>query len=85
MIAALMIFGLIAAIALLIPVSFEIISFIHGYKKFQRRDDDLLDYAAIDYLTLKRLYQVNPDGYELTSFGQLYRMNNNNGWIPNCF
>ena len=26
------------------------------------------------------MYQVNPDGYELTSFGQLYRMNNNNGW-----
>lgn len=81
MIAALMIFGLIAAIALLIPVSFGTISFIHGYKKFQRRDDDFLDYATIDYSTLKRLYQVNPDGYELTDFGQLYRMNNNNGWV----
>ena len=79
MIAALIIFGPIAAIALLILVSFKTISFIHGYKKFQRRDDDL-DYATIDYSTLKRLYQVNPDGYELTSFGQLYRMNNNNGW-----
>lgn len=78
MIAALMIFGLIATIALLVPVSFKIISFICGYKKFQKRDDDL-DYATIDYSTLKRLYQINPDGYELTSFGQLYRMNNNNG------
>lgn len=79
MIAALIIFGLMAAIPLLILVNFKTINFIHGYKKFQRRDDDL-DYATIDYSTLKRLYQVNPDGYELTSFGQLYRMNNNNGW-----
>lgn len=78
MIAALIIFGLMAAIALLIPVSFGTINFIHSYKEFQKRDDDL-DYAIIDYSTLKRLYQVNPDGYE-TSFGQLYRMNNNNGW-----
>lgn len=80
MIAALIIFGLIVAIALLAPVSFKIISFIHSYKKFQKRDDDFLDYAPIDYSTLKRLYQVNPDGYELTSYGQLYRINNNNGW-----
>ena len=80
MIAALIIFGLMAAIALLILVSFKIINFIHSYKRFQRRDDDL-DYAVIDYSTLKHLYQVNPDGYELTGFGQLYRMNNNNGWI----
>ena len=80
MIAALIILGLIATIALLILVSFKIINFIHSYKRFQRRDDDL-DYAVIDYSTLKRLYQVNPDGYELTGFGQLYRMNNNNGWI----
>ena len=79
MIAALIIFGLIATIALLILVSFKTINFIHGYKKFQRRDDDL-DYAIIDYSTLKRLYQVNPDGYELSNF-ELYRMNNNNGWI----
>ena len=80
MIAALIIFGLMAAIALLILVSFKTINFIHGYKKFQKRDDDL-DYAVIDYSTLKRLYQVNPDGYELSNFGQLYRMNNDNGWI----
>lgn len=79
MIAALIIFGLMAAIALLILVSFKISNFIHSYKRFQKRDDDL-DYAVIDYLTLKRLYQVNPDGYELAGFGQLYRMNNNNGW-----
>lgn len=79
MIAALIIFGPIAAIALLILVSFKTSDFIHSYKKFQKRDDDL-DYATIDYSTLKRLYLVNPDGYELTSFGQLYRMNNNNGW-----
>ena len=80
MIAALIIFGLMAAIALLILVSFKTINFIHGYKKFQRRDDDL-DYAVIDYSTLKRLYQVNPDGYELSNFGQLYRMNNDNSWM----
>ena len=80
MIAALIIFGLIATIPLLILVSFKTSNFIHSYKKFQRRDDDL-DYAVIDYSTLKRLYQVNPDGYELSNFGQLYRMNNNNGWI----
>ena len=80
MIAALIIFGLMAAIPLLILVSFGTINFIHSYKKFQKRDDDL-DYAVIDYLTLKRLYQVNPDGYELTGFGQLYRINNDNGWM----
>lgn len=51
MIAALIIFGLIAAIALLILVSFKIINFIHSYKKFQRRDDDFFDYAAADYST----------------------------------
>ena len=79
MIAALIIFGLIATIPLLILVSFKTSNFIHGYKKFQRRDDDL-DYAVIDYSTLKRLYQVNPDGYELSNFGQLYRMNNDNYW-----
>ena len=75
MIAALIIFGLIAAIALLIPVSFKIINFIHGYKKFQKRDDDFFDYATIDYSTLKRLYQINPNDYELSGFGQLYRIN----------
>lgn len=80
MIAALIIFGLIATIPLLILISFKTSNFIHGYKKFQRRDDDL-DYAVIDYSTLKRLYQVNPDGYELSNFGQLYRMNNDNDWI----
>lgn len=80
MIAALIIFGLMAAIPLLILVSFKTINFIHSYKRFQKRDDDL-DYAVIDYLTLKRLYQVNPNGYELTGFGQLYRINNDNGWM----
>ena len=80
MIAALIVFGLMAVIALLILVSFVTINFIHGYKKFQKRDDDL-DYAVIDYSTLKRLYQVNPDGYELSNFGQLYRMNNDNSWM----
>ena len=79
MIVALIIFGLMAAIALLIPVSFKTISFIHGYKEFQKRDD-ALDYAVIDYSTLKRLYQVNPDGYKLSDFNQLYRMNNGNCW-----
>ena len=80
MIAALIIFGLMAAIPLLILVSFKTINFIHSYKKFQKRDDDL-DYAVIDYSTLKRLYQVNPDGYELSNFGQLYRIYNDNGWM----
>ena len=80
MIAALIIFGLMAAIALLTLVSFITINFIHGYKKFQKRDD-FLDYATIDYSTLKRLYQINPDGYELSNFGQLYRINNDNGWM----
>ena len=80
MIAALIIFGLMAAIPLLILVSLKTINFIHSYKKFQKRDDDL-DYAVIDYSTLKRLYQVNPDGYELAGFGQLYRINNDNGWM----
>lgn len=79
MIAALIIFGLIAAIALLIPVSFEIIAFAHNYRIFQKRDDDFFDYATIDYSTLKRLYQINPNGYELSGFGQLYRINHNNG------
>ena len=27
------------------------------------------------------MYQVNPDGYELSNFGQLYRINNDNGWM----
>ena len=80
MIAALIIFGLMAVIALLILVSFKTISFIHGYKKFQRRDDDFLDYATIDYSTLKRLYQINLDGYK-NDFGQLYRMNNSHGLV----
>lgn len=79
MIAALIIFGLIAAIALLIPVSFEIIAFAHNYRIFQKRDDDFFDYATIDYSTLKRLYQINPNGYELSSFGQLYRINHSHG------
>lgn len=79
MIAALIIFGLIVAIALLIPVSFEIIAFAHNYRIFQKRDDDFFDYATIDYSTLKRLYQINPNGYELSGFGQLYRTNHNNG------
>ena len=80
MIAVLIVFGLMAVIALLILVSLKTSNFIHSYKKFQRRDDDL-DYAVIDYSTLKRLYQVNPDGYELSNFGQLYRMNNDNSWM----
>lgn len=79
MIAALIIFGLMAAIALLILASFEIIAFAHNYRIFQKRDDDFFDYATIDYSTLKRLYQINPNGYELSSFGQLYRINHNNG------
>lgn len=79
MITGLIIFGSMVVIALLIPIGFEIIAFVHGYKKFQKRDDDFLDYAIIDYSTLKRLYQINPDGYKLSDFGQLYRMSNSHG------
>ena len=79
MITGLIIFGSMIVIALLIPIGFEIIAFVNGYKKFQKRDDDFLDYATIDYSTLKRLYQINPDGYKLSDFGQLYRMNNSHG------
>ena len=79
MIAALIIFGLMVAIALLVLGSVKIITFINNYKIFQSRDDDFFDYAVIDYSTLKRLYQVNPDGYELSDFDQLYRMNNSHG------
>lgn len=80
MIAVLIVFGLMAVIALLILVSVKIITFINNYKIFQSRDDDFFDYAVIDYSTLKRLYQINPDGYELTSFGQLYRINCRDGY-----
>ena len=80
MIAVLITFGLMAVIALLILVSVKIIAFINNYKIFQSRDDDFFDYAVIDYSTLKRLYQINPDGYELTSFGQLYRINCRDGY-----
>ena len=80
MIAVLITFGLMAVIALLILVSVKIITFINNYKIFQSRDDDFFDYAVIDYSTLKRLYQINPDGYELTSFGQLYRINCRDGY-----
>lgn len=38
MIAALIIFGLIAAIALLIPVSFEIIAFAHTIIEFFKKE-----------------------------------------------
>ena len=81
MIAVLIVFGLMAVIALLVLVSVKIITFINNYKIFQSRDDDFFDYAVIDYSTLKRLYQINPDGYELTDFGQLYRMNNSHDSI----
>ena len=80
MIAALITLGLMAVIALLILVSIKIIAFINNYKIFQSRNDDFFDYAVIDYSTLKRLYQINPDGYELASFGQLYRINCRDGY-----
>ena len=80
MIAALITLGLMAVIALLILVSVKIIAFINNYKIFQSRNDDFFDYAVIDYSTLKRLYQINPDGYELASFGQLYRINCRDGY-----
>lgn len=79
MIAVLITFGLMAVIALLILVSVKIIAFINNYKIFQSREDDCFDCAVIDYSTLKRLYQINPNGYEL-SFGQLYRINCRDGY-----
>lgn len=78
MIAALIILGFMGTIALLIWLGITIVAFIHDYNKFQKRDDNL-DYAVINYSTLKRLYQVNPDGYE-SAYGQLYRLKNYNGW-----
>lgn len=78
MIATLIILGFMGTIALLIWLGITIVTFIHDYDKFQKRDDNL-DYAVIDYSTLKRLYQVNPDGYE-SAYGQLYRLKNYNGW-----
>lgn len=78
MIAALIILGFMGTIALLIWLGITIVAFIHDYNKFQKRDDNL-DYAVIDYSTLKRLYQVNPDGYE-SAYGQLYRLKSYNGW-----
>lgn len=78
MTAALIIFGFMGIIALAIWLSVTLIGFVHDYRIFQKRDDDL-DYAVIDYSTLKRLYQVNPEGYLLSDFGQLYRLKNYNG------
>lgn len=80
MIAALIILGIIGAISLAFWLGINIVVFISDYRMFQRKDDDL-DYAIIDYSTLKRLYQVNPNGYELSHLGQLYRINiSNNCW-----
>lgn len=79
MITALIIIGLLITIAIVLMLCFGISKLISGYKRFQVRDD-ALDYAVIDYSTYKRLYQVNPDGYSFTEFGQLYRLDNNHGW-----
>lgn len=80
MIAALIVLGIMGTIALVIWLGVKIFIFISDYRMFQRRDDNL-DYAIIDYSTLKRLYQVNPNGYELSDLGQLYRINiSNNCW-----
>lgn len=79
MIAALIILGLLISVIIIIMLCFGTGKLISGYKRFQARDDSL-DYAVIDYSTYKRLYQVNPDGYSFTEFGQLYRLNNNHGW-----
>lgn len=79
MIAALIIVGLLITITIVILLCFGFGKLISGYKRFQIRDDSL-DYAVIDYSTYKRLYQVNPDGYSFTEFGQLYRLKNNHGW-----
>lgn len=79
MIAALIVLGLLISAIIIIMLCFGTEKLISGYKRFQVRDDSL-DYAVIDYSTYKRLYQVNPDGYSFTEFGQLYRLNNNHGW-----
>ena len=80
MITALIIIGLLVAVTVVIKLCFGFSQLISGYKRFQRRDDDTLDYAVIDYSTYKRLYQVNPDGYNFSDYGQLYRLKNNHGW-----
>lgn len=80
MIAAFIVLGLMGGAALIITISVKLIQLNSGYKRFQVRDDTLLGYATIDYSTLKRLYQVNPDGYILSDYGQLYRLKNNHGW-----
>ena len=80
MIAALIIIGLLVAVTVVIMLCFGLSKLVSGYKRFQRRDDDALDYAVIDYSTYKRLYQVNPDGYNFSDYGQLYRLKNNHGW-----
>lgn len=80
MIAALIIIGLLVTVTVVIMLCFGLSKLVSGYKRFQRRDDDALDYAVIDYSTYKRLYQVNPDGYNFSDYGQLYRLKNNHGW-----
>lgn len=80
MIAALIIIGLLVAVTVVIMLCFGLSKLVSGYKRFQRRDNDALDYAVIDYSTYKRLYQVNPDGYNFSDYGQLYRLKNNHGW-----
>lgn len=69
MIAALIIFGLMAAIALLIPVSFKIINFILGYKKFQRRDGKRI----IAYVVIFAI-RITGTVLRLAGFAQQFRL-----------
>lgn len=81
MIALLVIAGLIVSIIFITTFLVRLSQLISGYKYFQRKDEESsIDYAIIDYSTLKRLYQVNPEAYTLTSYGQLYRLRNSHGW-----
>ena len=79
MIALLIIVAFFAGISLLAVLIATFCYLTSGYKRFQARDEEM-ERAIIDYSTLKRLYQVNPNAYEFTNCGQLYRTSNHNGW-----
>lgn len=64
MIALLIIIAFFAGISLLAVLITTFCYLTSGYKRFQARDEEM-ERAIIDYSTLKRLYQVNPNAYEL--------------------
>lgn len=81
MIAALIIIGLGISITLITTFLICLSQLISGYKHFQRKNEESsIDYAVIDYSTLKRLYQINPKAYTFTDYGQLYRIRDSYGY-----